>query len=178
MGNFSAMSSKMNKNKIVYIILILVCLLIARNIFIAGQKEVKALTVRQEEEKKKNSILNEIGLLEKKLVTYKKMLNTKDTSGILDSITNLAKSSGIKILSMKPQIQKDQPLYTYLSYDLNVNADKFYKIGKFITLLENDPLVFFIDNLSITNKIVVEGTSSVVKVNADFTVGTLLIKEN
>ncbi len=177
LGNLNAMSSKLNKNKIVYIIFIGVCLLVARNIFMEGQKEVKKLTQRQDLEEKKNSVLNEIGLSEKKLTGYKKHLNIKDAAGVLESITNLAKSAGVKINSMKPQIQKDYPLFTYLSYDMNINSDKFHKIGRFIVLLENDPYMYFIENLGISNKNIIESSGASIKVNADITVGTLLIKE-
>ncbi|MFA6217211.1 MAG: type 4a pilus biogenesis protein PilO [Candidatus Omnitrophota bacterium] len=168
---------KINKSKLIHIVFVCICAMIARNIFIAGQKDLKKLTLEQEKGKVANTILTEIVVSEKQYTAYKGLLNVKDPGVILNSISTLAKNSLVKILSMKPQMQKEYPLYTYYSFEMTISTDSFHKIGQLVKSLENSNEVFLIDSLSVTAQTSGDAGSSSKKIEAEFLISTLLIKE-
>lgn len=138
-----------NRNTIVNIIIVCVTLIIIFNIYQSQTKKIQTLEANRDAESQKNSLLNEINKLEKVANSYKKNFNKEDSLAFITTINNIAKNSGVKIISIKPSRQQDYSMYTKYSFDLDVRCDNYHEIGKFASLLESHPDIYTIERLSI-----------------------------
>ncbi len=163
-----------NKNKVINIVIVLVAVVIAFKIYGKQQVEIANLKSTAELEAKKNGVLAEIGLLEKKLGSLKKTINSKDVSLVMNSVGAIAKDNGVKVVSFKPQSEKDFPVYTKYSFDLVVSASTYHKIGKFISVLESSPEIYMVESISIINS-AVEGENA--KIDVQLMLSTVLMKD-
>lgn len=91
-----------NRKTIVNIIIVCVSSIIIFNIYQSQTKKIQTLEVNRDAESQKNSLLNEINKLEKVVDSYKKNFNKEDSLGFITTINNIAKNSGVKIISIKP----------------------------------------------------------------------------
>jgi Tfp pilus assembly protein PilO len=162
-----------DKNKIINAIIILVTLPIAVNIYKFQTRNIDALNMQKDIEIKKNEILEKIGQSEKKINAYKELLNKKDISLIVNTISNIAKNSGIEVISIKPVNREDLSVYSRYSFALTINADSYHLIGGFISSLESCPDVYFIDRITIN---VIERDQKTEKLGADLVLSTILFK--
>ncbi len=163
-----------NKNKIVNIVIVLLSVIIAFKIYGKQQLEIASLKSSAELEAKKNLVLGEIGLLEKKLGSLKKTINRKDVSLVMNSVGAVAKDNGVKVVSFKPQSEKDFSVYTKYSFDLVVSAATYHKIGKFISVLESSPDIYMVENINIINSAV---GSENAKIDVQLMLSTVLMKD-
>jgi len=136
-----------HKNKILNVIIILVVLIVSRNIY-RYQFNVKlSLGKKDAVEIKKNKVLENISQLEKRINSYKNLLVKKDPSLIINSISNIAKESGIKIASIKPNPEQAYPEYIKFPFNLALIAPSYHALGKFISRIESLKDVYSIDSL-------------------------------
>lgn len=137
-------------NKILDIIIILIALFIAINIFKFQVKNIELLKEKKKDEIKKNEVLDNISQLEKTINSYKNTLdkNKKDISSVLNTISNFAKESAVKIISIKPNKEEDYPQYIKYSFDLAINVNSYHNIGQFLSKLESHSEIYLIDKLN------------------------------
>lgn len=142
-------------NQIASLLLLLVACLVAIKIFQGQNKKIVQLRQINNEQEKKNEILLHLGDLNKRITMYKESYKLKDSREIINTITNLAQASGVKIISLKPQ---DRPpermrargrIYDKIFFNLLIQVDDYYQISKFISRLENSPMLFFIESLDV-----------------------------
>lgn len=167
------------KNKVVNIVIIILALLIANNIYKGQAKNIAMLRDKKEAELEKNAVLNEIVKLEKKIAATKNMVNSKDISTTINTLSNLAKDSSVKIVSLRPQTEKDYPFYVKYSFDLNVKSSSYHQIGKFISRLENSTDIYAVELINIRpieGQYIPETEATTDKINAELKVSTILIK--
>lgn len=134
-----------HKNKILNIALVLIALIIANNIYKAQANAIAVLKENKDAELKRNALLGEVSLLEKKINLYKDNINKKDPSAVINTIGGIANESGVKIASFKPGKEKAGQFYTTYPFDLVVNADTYHNIGKFIGRLESHPDIYLVE---------------------------------
>lgn len=143
------------KNRILNIAIFIIFLYVGFLLYKSQIKDVEKLKTEKETETKKNEILSNISKMERELKTYKEFINKKDVSFLMQLVGDIAKNSGINILSFRPREKGEYPVYIEYPFDLSIRTDDYDKIGRFFSNLESDPSVFVINSFSI-----VSGSSS------------------
>ncbi|MFA5357109.1 MAG: hypothetical protein WC301_06920, partial [Candidatus Omnitrophota bacterium] len=86
----------------------LICSLVIHNI---QNKKVRLLLTRKEGEVKKSALLNQINLSGKTIELYRDAFRPRDVFLVMGAVGDTAKSSGVKMVSIKPGEEEDKPLY-------------------------------------------------------------------
>ncbi len=138
-----------DKNKISNFPVLIVAFIIGLFIYNSIAKDITVLNQQKQEEIKKNELSRKIVSLEKDISPYKEFLNKKNMSKIINTINTKAAESQIKIVSFKPLPEVSRLNYTAYPFDLNILADSYSAIGRFISSLESSPEVFIIEDIGI-----------------------------
>jgi Tfp pilus assembly protein PilO len=138
-----------NKNKVFNIVLIVIALIVASNIYKKQVADINTLKANIEEEEKRNKTLVNIGKLDTKIESYRVLLPKKETSSYMNDINNIARDAGIKIMSIKPSGEETSPDYTKYLYDLTVSSSDYDSLARFINTLEVNKTVYMVDLLDI-----------------------------
>lgn len=112
-------------------------------------KQIESLYVDKDTELKKNDALTEIGRSEKAVKLYKNLLGQKDASSVMNRLGVVAKESNVRLISIKPGREENQPLYIKTPFVLVMGADNYHAIGKFVSAIENEPGIYFVDAVNI-----------------------------
>lgn len=115
-------------------------------------RNIETMRARNSAEAKKNEALKEIAQSEKSIKLYKNIFSKKDASTVINAVNNIAKDSKVRVISIKPGNEENQPLYIKTPFTLVIEADAYHAIGKFISKIENQPEIYFIDAISIRHK--------------------------
>lgn len=167
-----------HKNKIPAVLFIILAFIIANSIYKNQLKMVEALKEKKDTEIKKNEVLGSISQqLEKKLNPYKRILNAKDISTVVNTISNLAKESGIKINSLKPQAGRDYPAYVKYSFDLDITAPDYHYMGSFISKMESSADIYLVENMNIKTIPGQPGKGQTDKLSVELRLSTILMKD-
>lgn len=137
-----------HKNKMVNIAVIVFALIVANNVYGIYARKIEALQLQKEGEIRKNEILSAISQSEKKINAYKQLINSKDLSAVLNTISNLAKDFSVSIISVRPRGEVDYSAYTRYGYEMTVLAKDYHSLGKFISKLEDSPDIFMVYSLA------------------------------
>lgn len=165
-----------NKNNLINIGLIVLALIIAKNIYSGQGGKIEKLRANKTMELKKNALIGDIGRLEKRIDAYKKVLYKRDTSSIINSITQIAGNSQIKITSVKPEEEKEYAAYNQISVKVSIVAADYHKIGDFISKLENAPDFYIIEEFSIRPLIEKSEAREADRLSADLRVIAIIFK--
>lgn len=138
-----------NKNKIFNIVLIIISIVVALNIYKKQVMKINSLKANIVEEEKKNKALDNFGKLDAKVDSYRRLLPRKETNTYINDINNIARSSGVVIMSIKPSGEESSPEYTKYIFDLMITSSDYDKLAKFINSLEVNQTVYMIDVLDI-----------------------------
>jgi len=139
-----------HKNKVLNILILILFLFAAQRIYGIKLNEKRSLSFKKEQEIKKNQVLAQIVGLEKNISAYKKILRQKDSAYFIDKLSNLAKDSEVKIISIKPVREIAGGVYTRYPFGLSVSALGYHAIGKFISRIENSRDVFIVESIGIS----------------------------
>ncbi len=138
------------KNLIFNIALVLGAIFIAYNFIYTRQlRDLASLKQEKETEIKKNAALEEVGKLEKRLNAYKNFLVKKDTSLVIGALSDMAKVSGIEISSIRPETEQKFPTYAKIPFSLEMSADNYHALGKFISKMESSPDIYTVEDINI-----------------------------
>jgi len=138
-----------NKNTIINLVIIIVAAVIAFNIHKAQTINTKELKAQKEIEEKKVVLLIDINKLSKEYSTYNSMLGTKEIPALINNLGEIAKTSGIKIVSIKPVSPQMQPLFMKYPFDLSISAESYHAIGLFVSKVESSTNIYMIDSIDI-----------------------------
>lgn len=147
------------KNSFFGIALILLAVIISNKIYKAQDKKILLLQAQAQEEFKKNEVLREISSLERKIMLYNKLLEKKDPASAINSIGNIARDSGVKIISIKPGQELKFSDYIKMPLELTVNVSNYHTLGKFISMVESQKDLYLVDSMSISAGSQSEGLS-------------------
>ena len=140
------------RKRVLSIGIILFTLSIALIIYRIQTKQIESLYVNKDTELKKNDVLNEISRSEKAIKLYKNLLSQKDASSVMNTISGIARGSNVRLISIKPDREENQPLYIKTPFILVIGADNYHAIGQFISSTENQSDIYFIDAISIRSQ--------------------------
>jgi Tfp pilus assembly protein PilO len=161
------------KNKILNIVILIIALMVANNIFKAQNQSLNQLRQEKEIQVKKNKTLSDISQLEVKLAAYKSLTGKKDLSAALSAINNIAKETQVKVSSIKPEKEINTAYFTQYPFSLVVKMDSYHKLGKFIARLESHLDIYSVEALSIQEERAERGESAL---SANLIVNTIAIK--
>lgn len=140
------------KNKIFNIGIIILVLIISSNIYKKQLKEIEVLGEKIELETKKNQALESIIHSETRINTYKNLLAKKDTSLIINTISNIARESRIKIVSIRPMPERKYEDYIKVPFSLILSASEYHAVGRFISKLESSQDVYTVESMEIKSE--------------------------
>ena len=138
-----------NKNKILNLAVIMVAFIISGNIHKQQTKQIESLKSNNNMETKKNTAIENIGKLEKSINVYKNLLVKKDASSVINTISNIAKESGVKIISVRPVSEKRYPDYIKSPFSLMLSAADYHTLGRFISKIESYRDVYVVEAIEI-----------------------------
>lgn len=139
------------KAHLLNIIIIVIAVIIAFNNSKTKAHDRKLLKDRINTELSKNEVLRDISNLEGRFTSLKKRINNKAISLVISLLGNMAKESDVRIILIKPQKENYLGVYTKYPFELVVSAKSYHKIGKFISIIENSPDIYIVENMVITS---------------------------
>jgi hypothetical protein len=138
-----------NKEKVLSTGIIILALIIAGSIYRNQTRAINTLNLKKDTETKKNILLNEILLSEKKIKFYRELASEQEVSLFTDKIRDMARDFKVDIISVERGPEERQPLYIKYPFVLIIGADGYHAVGKFIGKIESSSDVYFIETLSI-----------------------------
>ncbi len=138
-----------HKNKIFNIVLIIIAMFFASNIYKKQAASIKSIKAEIAKEEKRNQTLDSIGKLDAQINAYRKLLVKKEPSSSINEINNIARDSGIKIVSIKPAGEDSLVDYKKYNFDLTVSSPDYDTLARFINALEVNQSVYNVDLLDI-----------------------------
>lgn len=168
------------KNKIINIAIVILAVIIAGNIYKNHVAAIKVLNSQKQEETEKNEIITSVINFQKEFNGYKKFVNNKDVSLVINSINAIAKETRVKIISIKPEQIKIEGMYETYPFQVAISARKYEDVGNFISSLESAPEVFSIDSMGFKpqKEEIEEGSKKRIfnVLNIDLRINTSLLK--
>jgi len=147
-GSIELSDIKKHKNRVLNILIIILALFISSNIYKKQNKEMLSLNAQKEIEIKKNAEFEVIGRLEEKNKYFKNYLSKKDAGLAIDTISNIAKELGIKIISIRPEAELKFAQYTKAPFEISLGINNYHDLGKFISKMENSNEVYIIETIT------------------------------
>jgi len=138
---------KKHQNWVLNILIIILALFISFNIYKKQNKEILSLNAQKEIEIKKNAEFEAIGRLEEKNKYFKNSLSKKDAGLTIDTISNIAKELGIKIISIRPEAELKFAQYNKAPFEISLAINNYHDLGKFISKMENSNDVYVIETI-------------------------------
>jgi len=163
------------KNNIISVAVIIAALIVANNIYQGQASAVAALKAQKGVETKKNELLSSISQLEAKFGKYKKLLNSKTSSAVINTLNTIAKDTKVTITSLKPGEEKKVAFYTRYPFTLSVKTANYHLLGDFISKLESSPDVYTVELLSIAKQATDE--TSGVMLTAQIELSTIVLQD-
>jgi Tfp pilus assembly protein PilO len=140
-----------NKNLIVNIAVVIVALFIAWHLHQSANQKIGLLVQQQGSELEKNKIVEEISALEQKSENYKNTFVKRDLSEIMDILTQVAKNSSVKILSVKPFAEEPNENYYNSSFLITLKEVSYHALGDFISKVENHKDIYLVSEINISS---------------------------
>ena len=165
------------KNRIADIAVIILTIIIMSNIYKSQAKTMKSVREKIDAETQRYEVLGYMNKSERITTAYNNLINKKDISLAINTISNIARDAKINIIFIKPATTEVYPVYTKFPFNLVVNAN-YHEIGKFINKLESHPDIYFIDKIIIRPKEATGRESAKeYNLNVELTISTILFKE-
>jgi Tfp pilus assembly protein PilO len=137
-----------NKNTVVNLGIFIVVGIFAFNIYQGQLSEMKRFKIKAGEELEKNKKLEGLGELEGRISSYKDLLKHTDASQAVNTISNIAKSAGVKLESIRPENEQRLPEYVKMPFTMMLTSPSFHNLGRFIAKIESyHDIVFIVDSL-------------------------------
>jgi hypothetical protein len=164
------------RNKGVNIAVIIVAIAVGLNIYKKQVTIIESLKQAKEMEINKSMALGGISELEKQVKLYKDFVNKKDPLTLIKTFNKVARAIEVNIASLKPDKPQDLPMYVRYPYFMTITSRSFYKLGKFISMLESSPEVFIV-NTAVIKPIGTVGEDSANDcLSMDLVVSTIIFK--
>lgn len=138
-----------NKNSLFALVIILFSLIIAYRIYEWQTAQLNSLNSKISEEKKKNIVLADIGNLESEFNVYKTLLAKHDSSMVMSDVNNIARDTGIKIISIRPLGESASDDYTKYKFVISIESPDYNSFAKFINRLETFERVYLVEDSNI-----------------------------
>lgn len=158
-----------NKNAILNLAIVILVLIISIKIYYSQDAQITALKMQKEKEIENSKVFNRLTALNNKINVYKRSLKITNAGEVMNTISEAAKSAGLKIDAIRPLGQAVGDDYIKLPVSVNLRTKNFDQIGKFMSKLENHPVFFTIDSFRISHngegkELTLDLTASVIRV--------------
>jgi hypothetical protein len=164
-----------HKSKLINAAIVILALLVAYNIYQKQRKDINSLIQKKETEIKKNAVLADIQQLEKKILSYKKFVNNKDISVVMNTVSEIAKLFSINVISIRPETRQENPLYVRHFFTLKLEIHNYHALGKFVSGLESHHDLYSVERLEMRPQYSYGGEKK--GLYADLTISTILLKD-
>ena len=138
-----------NKNKIVNAGVILLAIFIALYLFGMQNQQLASLEESKNEEMRKSEVMESLNRVEKRIDSYKQTFTRKDLGSVIDAMTNIAKDTRVKVISVKPGTEQQQSDYIKTSFLIVVRVADYHALGDFISKVENYKDLFLVEDVNI-----------------------------
>ena len=138
-----------HKAKIINAAVILICLFIALKVYGSQVKTINSLEQAKDGEAKKNDVMNEISVLDKRINAYSKLFGKLDSESVINSVNNIAKISNIDIVSVRPGNEQKGAEYIKIPLEVVIDINSFNSLGNFVKNIENDKIVYVFDGMEL-----------------------------
>ena len=139
-----------NKNTILNVGIVILALIISIKIYQNQDMEILNLKKQKDSEIENNKVFKNLTVLDNKINTYKRSLKINNAGEVMNTISDVAKSVGLKIDSIRPLGESVGEDYIKLPVLVNVRAKNFDQIGKFMGKLESHPAFFTVESFRIS----------------------------
>ena len=112
--------------------------------------EIVNLKNQKQSETENNKVFKNLTVLDNKINTYKRSLKIRNAGEVMNTISDVAKSVGLKIDSIRPLGESVGEDYIKLPVLVNVRAKNFDQVGKFMGKLESHPAFFTVESFRIS----------------------------
>ncbi len=141
---------KQNKDAVVIIAILLVCLLAAKKIHDAQVGKSRSMQDQIQIEKDKGESLDRILLLHEEVKKLKnRSWKTTDFNVVVDGISALAADAGVKVSNITPQDKRDETHMIVVPFQMNVECD-YKNLLLFLKNLETLPVLTHIRDISMS----------------------------
>ena len=165
----AVLTAKIKENAIT-VVLLIAAVITAFKVYQSKEIEIQKLNNQKVEEEEKNTILEEIGNLENRLDNLKRNFVDKGPKTGMEKIGDIAQSASVQIVRINPLKETVSGAYTKYPYEVIISVKDYHQVGKFISLLENSPDTYLVENL------VINGNAGVsASINVSLTVYTITI---
>ena len=165
------------KDIIVFALIVILAFLIGYNgIYKQKLNKIDSIRLQFEEEKKKNDVLGDINILERKLqVDQKRSFSTADTTQLLDRVSQAAEEVDIKIEGFNPLPTVYRKHYTKLPLRISLRCE-YHKLGQFLSLIESNKESIWVKELGMQKATVTDPKKPKIP-RIDLTVSGLYLKK-
>jgi hypothetical protein len=83
---------------------------------------------------------------------YQQSLEPKDHREVINTITDIARAADVQIIALKPREalrRAKSEIYEKIFFDVIIQSESYHGIGKFISRLESNQIVFIVESLTI-----------------------------
>jgi len=139
-----------NKNKIINAGVILLAIFIALYLYGMQNQQLDSLVENKNEEIKKSEVIESLNRVEKRIDSYKQTFNRKDLGSVIGAMTDIAKDTRVKVISVKPGAEQQYAEYIRTSFLIVVRVADYHALGLFISKVENYKDLFLVEDVNIT----------------------------
>jgi len=139
-----------NKSKIINAGVIVAALFIALYLYSMQNQQIASLDESKSEEMKKSAIIEDLNRVEKRINSYKQTFTKKDLGSVIGAMTDIAKDTKVKVISVKPGLEQQYPEYVKTSFLIVVRVADYHALGQFISKVENYKDLFLVEDVNIT----------------------------
>lgn len=166
--------SNKNKSQILNVGVILLVFFVAFKFYQSAQSKITELNLKKQIEINKNQAAESVLGSESILESYKGILVKKDISSVMNTVADLAKTSNLKVVSIKPGDKETFKDYIKLSFNLVVNAPSYHALGKFVSQMESQKDIYLVDAIVIDSANVDQNSAAVgTNLTVNLTVSTI-----
>jgi len=143
---------KINLSQIANLVILLIAGLVALNIYQRQNKKIDSVLKLHKDQSEKNELLLRIGDVNKIMESFQESFGPRDRREIINTITNIARSSGVDIIALRPQERAKKvksEIYDKVFFDVDIQANNYHEIGKFLSRLESNPIIFIAESIII-----------------------------
>jgi len=166
---------KKHHNKAVNAAVIIAALVIAFKIYNNFAREVAIINRTKDTQIEKNVVLEKVSRTNKEIEGLKKFINKKELDSVINTIGDIAKDSGVDIVSISPATEENKPYYIKFFFDLRLSADSYHNIGKFISSLESSQDILNVETVNMDQSGMGVGLKSE-KISISLRISTVLAK--
>jgi hypothetical protein len=139
-----------NKNKLINAGVIILAVFIALYLYNMQNQQLASLEESKEEERRKSEVIESLNRVEKRINSYKQTFTRKDLGSVIDAMTDIAKDTRAKVISVKPGAEQKQSDYIKTSFLIVVRVPDYHALGSFISKVENYKDLFLVEDVNIT----------------------------